>query len=89
MQDPLEGLVAWFRWGMGLVGVAALLLGILSAASPRRSISLYQWIMERFNWRVSPIDDARELRNTRWLGVLLVGLSLFVFWALCAKVCVF
>jgi hypothetical protein len=62
--------------GIGCLGFA---LGFLSAARPMRSIALYQWIMERFNWKVAPIDLAREVRNTRILGLVLVALSLATF----------
>jgi hypothetical protein len=61
---------------LGCLGVA---LGILSTLWPKRSIGLYQWIMERFNWRVVPIDEAREVKNTRILGVILIYLSLAIF----------
>lgn len=61
------------------VGCLGMALGILSAAWPGRSIGLYQWIMERFNWKVTPIDLPREIRNTRLLGVILAALSLAVF----------
>ena len=36
--------------------------------------------MSWFNWRVSPIDEPRELRTTRVLGVLLILLSAVVWW---------
>ena len=61
-----------FFIGLGLLGLA---VGVLSAIWPRRSIGLYQWIMERFNWRVTPIDEAREVRNTVFLGAFLALLS--------------
>jgi hypothetical protein len=61
--------------GIGCLGLA---LGFLSAGWPKRSIGLYQRIMERFNWRVAPIDELREVRNTRALGVALAALSLAV-----------
>ena len=61
------------------IGGLGFILGLLSAASPKRSIGLYQRIMERFNWRVAPIDELREVRNTRALGVILAALSLAVF----------
>ena len=61
--------------GLGFLGLA---LGILSVAKPQRSIGLYQWIMERFNWKVMPIDESREIRNTRVLGAILALLSLAV-----------
>lgn len=85
MRDPIaavEQFLLWFRWGMIGVGIAALGVGLLSAMAPRRSIALYVWLMARFNWRVSPIDEARELRNTRLLGLLLVLLGLVDVWLL-------
>lgn len=62
--------------GISCLGLA---LGLLSAVRPQRSIGLYQWIMERFNWKVAPIDLSREVRNTRVLGAVLVALSLVMF----------
>jgi len=54
---------------------ASALFGIWSAATPARSMALYQAIMRRCNWRVEPIDAARELRTTRLLGVGIALLS--------------
>ena len=34
-----------------------------------------------FNWKVVPIDEAREIRNTRILGIVLATLSLTIFFA--------
>jgi hypothetical protein len=65
-----------FFLGIGCLG---LILGVLSAVWPKRSIGLYQWIMERINWRVAPIDEPREVRNTRALGAILSALSLTLF----------
>ena len=61
--------------GIACLGLA---LGVLSAGWPKRSIGLYQGIMERFNWKVAPIDEAREVRNTRVLGTVLALLSLAI-----------
>jgi hypothetical protein len=61
------------------IGCLGLTLGVLSVVWPKRSIALYQWIMERFNWKVTPIDEPREIRNTRILGAVLVALSLIIF----------
>jgi len=60
------------------VGCLGFALGILSAARPDRSIALYQWIMERINWKVAPIDLAREIRNTRTEGFVLIALGLAI-----------
>jgi hypothetical protein len=85
MSDPVafvERLLAWFRCGLLAVGVVTLVFGAFSAAAPARSIALYQGIMVWFNWRVSPIDERRELRNTRRFGFVLVILSLLLLWRL-------
>jgi hypothetical protein len=62
--------------GISCLGFA---LGLLSAVRPERSIALYQWIMERINWKVIPIDMSREVRNTRIEGLVLIALSLAAF----------
>ena len=58
------------------IGVLGFGLGALSAFWPRRSMELYQKIMERFNWKVTPIDEAREVKSTARCGVGLLLLSL-------------
>ena len=60
-------------WAIGLSGLT---LGIFSALRPDRSIKFYQGIMARFNWRATPIDEPREERNTRLLGVFLTLVSM-------------
>ena len=80
MSESVEIPLAWFWCAARCVGVAALVLGCLSVVAPMRSIALYQWIMARLNWRVSPIDEVREVRNTRLLGGLLIFLSLVMAW---------
>lgn len=79
MSSFLDVLVLWIWCGGKILGVVALGFGLFSALSPKRSIALYQWIMERFNWRVTPIDEPRELLTTQLLGVLLAVLGLVTF----------
>ena len=67
---------AWAYGSAALIAGAGLALGFLSALAPKRSIALYVWIMARFNWRVSPADERKELRNTRILGLVLLATSL-------------
>lgn len=69
--------------GIGFLGLA---LGVFSAFRPRRSIALYQWIMECFNWKVAPVDEAREVRNTRMLGLALTVLSLIMIFMTLSRV---
>ena len=83
MQCPLAGLCLMSPklalWGLGALGVV---LGAFSIFLPKRSIELYQWIMERLNWKVAPIDEAKEIHNTRILGIILAALSLIFFMVL-------
>jgi hypothetical protein len=67
------------------IGCLGLVLGVLSVLRPKQSIGLYQWIMERFNWKVAPIDELREIRTTRVLGVVLVALSLTIFFLIFSR----
>ena len=74
--------IEWIQWVLGLVGFVGAALGVFSAASPEKSISLYQWIMKLFNWRVEPIHYEKEVRNTRWLGGFILLVSVLLFAAL-------
>lgn len=81
MQCPLSGISGCFMTPPVLFSVIAALgltMGIFSSFWPERSISFYQWIMERFNWKVAPIDGSKELRNTRILGIVLIPLSVAI-----------
>jgi hypothetical protein len=68
-----------------VIGCLGLVVGVLSVVWPKRSIDLYQWIMERFNWKVAPINESREVRNTRILGAILTALSLAIFLIMCHR----
>ena len=80
MNDWLSGLSLveiwhWISFVLFAVGMTGLMVGLLSFLSPRRSIELYQKIMEFFNWRVEPINFDRELSITKWLGFIMSLLS--------------
>jgi len=68
----------WLQLLLVLIAVFGLLVGGLSAVSPKHSIQLYQFIMKWLNWRVEPIGYDRELRNTRILGIAAAGLSVWL-----------
>jgi len=80
MQCPLSS-GCWMSPQILFMALAVfnLVLGLFSAVWPQRSMGLYQWIMARYNWKVEPIDAAREVRNTRLLGLLLTGLSIATY----------
>jgi len=66
----------WILLGMGAFGLMSFAFGIFTGFCPKRSIDLYVWLMSKLNWRVHPIDEVREIRNTRMFGIFLVFLSL-------------
>ncbi len=80
MQCPLSS-CCFMSPKFALLGISCLgfVLGVLSIVQPQRSIGLYQWMMERFNWKVVPVDELREVRNTRILGIVLAALSVTLF----------
>ncbi len=80
MPDSFALIIAWLPVMTTLIGVVSFVFGAWSAAAPRQSITLYQWIMARLNWRVSPIDEPREMATTRCFGLVLMGLSLAMWW---------
>ena len=67
----------WFKCGATSLGVTGFFFGIFTALWPVRSIRLYIWLMARINWRVSPIDEAREVSTTRIFGILIAVLNAF------------
>lgn len=79
MEAELKLLANCLFGAIVLAGILGLALGILSAFWPKRSIDLYIRIMAFFNWRVSPMDEVREIKNTRRLGVILILLSAVIF----------
>ena len=76
---------AWVGRGAWLIGGAGFLFGIFTAFWPKRSIALYERLMAQINWRVEPIDKAREVRTTRLLGIFLILLSLALITALAVR----
>ena len=76
MNFEFEIPMAGFRIFSVVVGSAGLAFGLFSAFWPIRSIAFYERLMARLNWQVRPIDEAREIRNTRMLGWLLIGMNL-------------
>ncbi len=66
-------------WAVALFGVIA---GIWFFLKPQQTIRFYQKIMQWLNWRVEPINFAKEIFNTKWLGALIAVLSLSIVLAL-------
>ncbi|MBN1687531.1 MAG: hypothetical protein JW893_00365 [Candidatus Omnitrophica bacterium] len=71
LQFPAFYAVLVLRFFAGLV----LLTGFFCFVWPAKSIGFYIWVMDQFNWAVRPKDENREVRTTRFLGLLLICLG--------------
>jgi phosphotransferase system glucose/maltose/N-acetylglucosamine-specific IIC component len=54
---------------------AALGYGIMLFVRPVLVIELQQRFYEKINWRMEPISMQKEIRNTRIMGVFLIGVT--------------
>ena len=54
---------------------AALGYGIMLLIRPVLVIELQQKFYEKINWRMEPISMQKEIRNTRIMGVFLIGVT--------------
>lgn len=49
---------------------------------PERAIEFQQYFYSKINWRIEPISMAKEIRNTKIMGIFLLILSLATFYLL-------
>jgi hypothetical protein len=49
---------------------------------PQRAIAFQQYFYSKINWRIEPISVAKEIKNTRVMGIFLLILSLATFYLL-------
>ena len=57
---------------------AALGYGIMLLIRPVLVIELQQKFYEKINWRMEPISMQKEIRNTRIMGVFLIGVTVLL-----------
>jgi hypothetical protein len=63
-----------------VIAVCALAAGLALVRAPARAIDFQKRFYLSINWRMEPVDAAKELRNTRAMGVFLI---VFVIAVLC------
>ena len=66
--------IEWIQAALYVTAGFGSVLGLFSIVWPARSITLYQWMMKCFNWKVEPINYTRELNTTRVFGMIIVAL---------------
>ncbi|MBL7196897.1 MAG: hypothetical protein ISS47_02220 [Candidatus Omnitrophica bacterium] len=64
-----------------LVALLAFLNGLICLFNPNLAIKIQQKFYKRINWRIEPINLAKELRNTRIMGLisLILAITLTVY----------
>ena len=50
-----------------------LVVGLFVALRPEKTIEIQQKFYAKINWRIEPISMSKEIRNTRLMGLFLVG----------------
>lgn len=53
--------------------LAAIALGLLLILRPLQAIEFQKWFYFKINWRMEPVNMALEIRNTRIMGLMLMG----------------
>ncbi len=53
-----------------------IVFGGLIAWKPKKVIDIQIAIYKRFNWRLEPIDMEKEIRNTRFMGLLAFSIGI-------------
>lgn len=68
------GIICFFCLQLSLA-VFVIILGGLVAWKPKKVIDIQMVIYGWFNWRLEPIDMEKEIRNTRFMGLLALSIG--------------
>ena len=60
----------------GVVSFFVLVFGLMVFLKPVQIIEFQKRFYAAINWRMEPISLAQEKRNTRWMGMFLIGVTL-------------
>jgi hypothetical protein len=52
--------------------------GLFLFLKPDRAIDIQKRFYEKINWRIEPISMEKEVRNTRIMGLFLVGAAIVI-----------
>ena len=56
----------------------SVIIGLGLFLKPSRTIELQIKFYERINWRMEPVSMAKEIRNTKLMGLFLMGFAVFI-----------
>lgn len=58
--------------------LACLLFGFFLFSKPGLAIELQRRFYEKINWKIEPVSMAKELRNTRIMGLAMVIITIAI-----------
>ncbi len=58
--------------------LASIALGLLLILRPAQAIELQKQFYFKINWRMEPVNMALEIRNTRMMGFMMVGVVIVI-----------
>jgi hypothetical protein len=59
-----------------VVFLASFFIGLFIFLKPDSAIEFQRRFYEKINWKIEPISMAREVRNTKVMGVFLISLTM-------------
>ena len=67
------------RFIFSIVAIMCLTQGLICIIKPSHGIETQRRLAQKMNWKMEPINMKLELRNTRAMGVVLIGGSIILF----------
>jgi hypothetical protein len=77
-----EGMICAFCIKL-TIAIMAIIFGMLIAWKPNKVIEIQIALYRLVNWKIEPISMEKEIRNTRIMGLIALGLgivSIFYIW---------
>ena len=60
------------------ISVISISLGFFLFLNPSLTIEIQKKFYEKINWRIEPISMQKEIRNTKIMGLFLIGITLLI-----------
>jgi len=60
------------------MSVISILLGFFLILRPMVAFNIQRKFYEKINWRIEPISMQKEIRNTKLMGLFLVGVTIVI-----------
>ena len=65
-----------FKALIGSIFLLSMALGIFLILKPEEAIKIQIRFYASINWKMEPLSLTKEKRNTRWMGMFLIGVTL-------------